>query len=665
MASPFLRMFWLMLVAGGLPLAAVEQTDFTFQGRLTDATRSATGLYDFRFQLWNAPLEGSALGTNDLPAVNVAEGIYSVRLDFGIGVFDGSPRWLEIAVRTNGAAAFTVLQPRLAITPVPYALRAGSVPTIEYDPRKLTNFARLDAAAEFTAGVTASTFTGNGAGLTNIPARAVKGIFSVLNVRDFGAVGDGVADDTAAIQAALDAATQAGQPGDVFFPAGGYKITSTLRVVPNDTHWNLMAQWGPVRLVGNGSAASVLLSAVTDGPAIDARSQGPDDYGLVGLKLERLGLIGPMTDDWNTNDASQGLVLGWANEGLFQYAGHEIMLQDCDISGFTKAIGATNVWGFTADNCTFHSNRLHALAFNCTHSVNLRNVSVYGAAAPGRLTDIAIGFFAPVEAPGWWGFGDTAEMHQTQVQWARVAVYNDELHLRDSGGNYQFVDLGHQLRSNWRSRNGSNEMWRAWAILDGCIYCDCSLPWVTNSPAMVEMDSYIAPNVTFLTIIGDVCQHTRPRVNIIGATVDGYGNGGEIHYGTEHLDVPTLLGGAVDWAALHNGTNPVTLYRWGGSSNTVRGPLTVVGGPLVGDGSGLTNLPSLFRGLSVSADPVVPPPVSESGEVAATGGFVSHRTVPWPASALGTSGFGFWNSNGTIYCTVLVGGVLTNKPVTP
>lgn len=43
-----------------------------------------------------------------------------------------------------------------------------------------------------------------------------------MNVQDFGAVGDGVNDDTAAIQAALDA------DGDVWIPAGQYKITNSL-----------------------------------------------------------------------------------------------------------------------------------------------------------------------------------------------------------------------------------------------------------------------------------------------------------------------------------------------------------------------------------------------------------------------------------------------------
>lgn len=53
----------------------------------------------------------------------------------------------------------------------------------------------------------------------------------VVSVMDFGAVGDGVTDDTAAIQAALNVFTNgrsAIASGSIYFPAGIYKITSPL-----------------------------------------------------------------------------------------------------------------------------------------------------------------------------------------------------------------------------------------------------------------------------------------------------------------------------------------------------------------------------------------------------------------------------------------------------
>ena len=48
-----------------------------------------------------------------------------------------------------------------------------------------------------------------------------------FNVTSLGAVGDGVADDTAAIQAAIDAAIKA-RGGHVYFPSGQYRVTRSL-----------------------------------------------------------------------------------------------------------------------------------------------------------------------------------------------------------------------------------------------------------------------------------------------------------------------------------------------------------------------------------------------------------------------------------------------------
>lgn len=61
-----------------------------------------------------------------------------------------------------------------------------------------------------------------------------------VSVKDFGAVGDGVTDDYAAIQAALDAATYSGSAGkgwQIDFPAGTYLISQTLEI-PNATVLN-------------------------------------------------------------------------------------------------------------------------------------------------------------------------------------------------------------------------------------------------------------------------------------------------------------------------------------------------------------------------------------------------------------------------------------------
>src|SRR3972149_4011481 len=70
-----------------------------------------------------------------------------------------------------------------------------------------------------------------------------------VNVKSYGAVGDGVTDDTAAIQAAIDAVTTAGG-GTVYVPSGTYIIGSTLTLPLYPT---------PITLRGSGSATILKL----------------------------------------------------------------------------------------------------------------------------------------------------------------------------------------------------------------------------------------------------------------------------------------------------------------------------------------------------------------------------------------------------------------------
>jgi len=99
---------------------------FTYQGLLADQGTNANGSYDFRFGLQDSA--GNYIGSPITNApVRVGNGLFVVALDFGVGALDGSGRWLEIAVRTNGSShAYTVLSPRQPITAAPYALFASS-----------------------------------------------------------------------------------------------------------------------------------------------------------------------------------------------------------------------------------------------------------------------------------------------------------------------------------------------------------------------------------------------------------------------------------------------------------------------------------------------------------------------------------------------------------
>ena len=110
-----------------LTLACVhaQGTVFTYQGFLKVSGNPANANYDFQFSLWTAALGGAPIGaTLTVPNVPVQNGLFTVSLDFG-NVWDGSDRYLQIAVRPAGSGSYTTLSPRVKINPTPYAIRAG------------------------------------------------------------------------------------------------------------------------------------------------------------------------------------------------------------------------------------------------------------------------------------------------------------------------------------------------------------------------------------------------------------------------------------------------------------------------------------------------------------------------------------------------------------
>jgi len=105
---------------------------FTYQGVLQEAGMAADGAYDIRFELYDSSNKNTQLGsTLTFDDVAVSEGVFSVDLDFGSGLFDGSDRFLYIEVR-NGASAggYTGLLPVIEITATPEAQHAMTADTV-------------------------------------------------------------------------------------------------------------------------------------------------------------------------------------------------------------------------------------------------------------------------------------------------------------------------------------------------------------------------------------------------------------------------------------------------------------------------------------------------------------------------------------------------------
>lgn len=121
-----------------------------------------------------------------------------------------------------------------------------------------------------------------------------------LNVLSFGAIGDGLADDTLAIQAAVDAAATAGG-GMVYFPAGTYLVSEgpvaglAVVVAANNTH-----------LVGDGVGATIIRLA-------DSQNKSVVDFrGSAVSLLRNCSLRGVEVDGNRANQtAGHGVRLSW------------------------------------------------------------------------------------------------------------------------------------------------------------------------------------------------------------------------------------------------------------------------------------------------------------------------------------------------------------------
>ena len=140
-----------------------------------------------------------------------------------------------------------------------------------------------------------------------------SGVFTgAFNVKDYGALGDGTTDDTAAIQATIVAA-EAAFFGCVYFPVGTYRITDTLRVkktvsmlgqsgimVSADSDYSTDA--GTPNLFTGGV---VIRQVTTDKDGLLVRQDPIANYRVV-FRMENMLWIGPLDDVGNLPGGTTG-----------------------------------------------------------------------------------------------------------------------------------------------------------------------------------------------------------------------------------------------------------------------------------------------------------------------------------------------------------------------
>lgn len=195
---------------------------------------------------------------------------------------------------------------------------------------------------------------GTGAVRTTVDAELKRGH---LHSKDFGAAGDGTTDDTATLQAWLNACSTLGIPG--FLDTGSYFISSALTV----TNSNGISIFGPEASPGNAAEAKIVMGSLTqDGIQFDTTGRiCLKGFGIVSSGIPTAGAALNFQGSRNQTvggslrrlDLGFGTTTGTAWNGIVASGLASFTIDDCSVSAQNICAHITSPGDSEIHNCLF------------------------------------------------------------------------------------------------------------------------------------------------------------------------------------------------------------------------------------------------------------------------------------------------------------------------